>query len=126
MRLSVKSCDVGGMEARAESARAAALGVVAENVLSDCTEYVPVRFGDLRRSGKASVRGGEGVVMWGTDSETARYARVQYYGAGLSHTTEFTPENAKARHHWFDAAKAERKDEWSRMFGHEFGRRLHG
>ncbi len=127
MRLSVKAVDVGGAQSRGEAARTAALGVVAENVLSDCGEYVPYDLGALRGSGKASVRGGEGVVMWGTDAETARYARVQYYGAGLSHDTAQNAMHApKARHHWFEAAKAERKEAWCRMYGAEVARRLHG
>ena len=126
MRLSVKACDLGGMLSRADKARDAALGVVAENVLADCTEYVPYDLGALRASGKASVRGGEGVVMWGTDSETARYARVQYYG-DFDHGTAQNALNApRACRHWFDAAKAVRKDAWRKMFAGEYARRVNG
>ena len=127
MILSVKSADVSGMAARAESARDAALGVLAENVLSDCTEYVPYDSGALQGSGKASVRRGEALVKWGTDSETARYARVQYYGVGLNHKTKQNGKFAKkARHHWFEAAKAEREAAWREMYAVTFARGLHG
>ena len=127
MRLSLSSQDLGGLSSRDEPARRAALGVVAENVLADCTDYVPFDSGALRASGKAYVRGDEGQVQWGTDGETARYARVQYYGTGLSHDTTQNALNApRACHHWFDAAKAERKAAWRDAFGREYARRLHG
>lgn len=127
MRLAFKDCDLGALGARAGKARQAALGVVAENVLADCTDFVPFDSGALRASGKADVRGEEGRVRWGTDSQTARYARVQYYGAGLSHdTTQNTLNAPKATSHWFDAAKAQRKGAWMDAFGREYSRRLHG
>lgn len=119
------SADASGALARSDAAKRAALGVVAENVLADCTPYVPYETGALQGSGEGRVEGGAGVVEWGTTADTARYARVQYYGVGLSHATDANAAMAPmATHHWFEKARAARGEAWADMFGAEYGRRL--
>lgn len=126
MRARVASHDLGGLLARSDAARDAALGVVAHNVLADCTPYVPYETGALQASGQALQEGDHWVVEWGGDGDTAQYARVQYYDAGLSHDT---PANAamapNATDHWFEAAQAVRGDAWRDMFASEYEGRLH-
>lgn len=126
MRLSFLRADTGKLTGNAKAASEAALGVVAENVLADCTDYVPYETGALRRSGQASVRGGVGQVSWGTDADTAQYARVQYYGSFSHSTTANAVYAGKARGRWFEGAKAERKDAWRKMYAQEYERRIHG
>lgn len=125
MRLKVKSVDVRRLSARAAKAADGALFAVAENVLSDCSEYVPYETGALRGSGTASASAGKATVAWGTDADTARYARVQYYGVGLGHGTDANAAMApKACAKWFEAAKAVRKGAWGEMYAHELRRNL--
>lgn len=114
MRLTVKSAQV---KASPSKALAAAAFATAENVLSDCTRYVPVLHGNLRDSGQTRHGpDGSASVMWGTDALTARYARRQYYDEGLSHTTALNPANAGTGPHWFETAKASRQAAWESMF----------
>ncbi len=125
MRLTVKSCDVSGITSKAARALDGALWVTAENVLSDCRDYIPYETGDLRNSGKAKAKDGKGTVEWGTDQKTAQYARIQYYGVGLNHGTVANAVSApKACAKWFEAAKAVRKKDWERMLGYEYKREL--
>lgn len=126
MRIGLKSAELAGLTSRCEDATNAALGIVAENVLADCTPYVPYETGALRGSGRAAARAGVGTVTWGGDAATAAYARVQYYGALNHSTTQNAVFAPKARGHWFEAAKAERKQAWCEMYAQEYGRRLHG
>lgn len=126
MRVSLKSADLSGLTSRCEGAMEAALGIVAENVLADCTPYVPYETGALRGSGRAAAKAGVGTVSWGGDADTAQYARAQYYGAYDHSTSQNAIFAPKARGHWFEGAKAERKGAWCDMFAQEYGRRLHG
>lgn len=114
MRLKVRSATA---HAQASSALAAASFATAENVLSDCTRYVPILHGGLRGSGQTRHgSGGAASVMWGTDAATARYARRQYYDEGLSHTATNNPSNAGTGAHWFETAKASRQGAWESVF----------
>lgn len=114
MRLTVRSMSAGVQPSKALAAAAFA---TAENVLSDCTRYVPILHGNLRDSGQTRhSSGGAASVLWGTDSETARYARRQYYDEGLSHTTAHNPSNAGTGPHWFETAKASREGAWAAAF----------
>jgi hypothetical protein len=125
MRLSVQSADLTALTSRTAPANKAALGVVAENVLADCTPYVPYKTGALRGSGKATALADSATVAWGTDSETARYARAQYYGS-YDHGTDANAINApKACARWFEAAQASRKAAWVQAYSTEYTRRLH-
>lgn len=114
MRLKVRSASAG---AQASAALSAASFATAENVLSDCTRYVPILHGDLRGSGQTRHgSGGSASVMWGTDAQTARYARRQYYDEGLSHTSANNPSNAGTGARWFETAKASRQSAWESVF----------
>ncbi len=125
MRARVVSHDLGGLLARSDAARDAALGVVAHNVLADCTPYVPYETGALQASGQALQEGDHWVVEWGGDGDTAEYARVQYYDAGLSHDT---PANAamapSATDHWYEKCRSHRWGVWGKMFKREYEGRL--
>lgn len=115
MRLAVRSVST---KAQPSKALAAAAFATAENVLSDCTRYVPVLHGGLRDSGQTRhSSGGSASVLWGTDAATARYARRQYYDEGLRHTAALNPSNAGTCAHWFDAARASREGAWRAAFG---------
>ena len=129
MRLRVGAARLGPGLARSDAACRRALAVVSGDVLEKSNRHVPVRTGALRRSGVRTVRTPrEALVKWGTDQGTARYARVQYYGVGLSH---FTSANAaangcQATDHWFEHAKARYKGSWTRAFGKAYGEAMGG
>lgn len=132
MRARVASHDLGGLLARSDAARTAALGVVAHNVEADCRPYVPYETGALRDSGKPVQEGDHWVVEWGGDGDTAEYARYQYYTPGLNHGTSANEEGGGgeggenlATDHWFEAAQAVRGDAWRDMFASEYEGRLH-
>lgn len=112
--------DVSRARSRARSAAAAAAYVTAENVLADCTPKVPTLTGALRTSGRVRQAGdGRVFVEWGTDADTARYARPQYHGA-YRHETPGVSSPAL----WFERAERERGRAWLRMFGDEVEARL--
>lgn len=120
MNLRLAGIETGPILSKAQKAANAAKFAVAQNVLADCTEYVPYETGALRgtngnRSCDAIAPDGDGPakVMWGMDADTAKYARVQYYGVNFDHPRR--PNNSKGRAKWFDKAKAERKAEWVAM-----------
>lgn len=117
--------DPGDLLSGAQQAARAACGIVAHNILSDCADFVPYETGALRRSGRVDEGSDKVSVTWGGDEDTSRYARVQYFGVGLSHDTAANHANApRARHHWFEGARAEREQAWRDMFAREFTRRL--
>ena len=127
MRVRVREVGVGTLLANSAKAREAALFALAENVLSDCSTYVPHMTGDLERSGTAKVSGGRGQVAWGTTADTAKYARFQYYGVGLSHDTPGNRAYApKACAKWFEAARAARNGSWEKLFGKVLKEGMHG
>jgi len=73
-------------------------------VLRDSAPYVPMRTGNLMRSGNVGTKIGSGKVVY-----NAPYARAMYYGFHLHFSKEKHP---KARYQWFEAAKATKKEEW--------------
>lgn len=98
-----------------------AMFVTCENILSDCTPFVPVLSGDLRGSGRVTRHtGGQGAVEWGTDADTARYAAAQYYG-NFNHPNQ---PGVQSPAKWFDAAAESNRQRWVDMFGHELRARL--
>ena len=124
MRLKVGAIKLGPVLSKSEAACKRALTVVSGDVLEKSNRYVPVLTGDLRASGVHTVRTPrEAFVKWGTDADTAAYARAQYYGVGLSHST---PANAKANDcrasaYWFERAKASHKGSWTKAFRKVYG-----
>lgn len=116
MRLRLKAADVSGLASRSEAANRAALSITAENVLSDCREYVPFDSGALQASGATRREGDRAFVEWGGDSETAAYARIQYYNA-LNHATAQNALHApRATDHWYDHANADHGERWQGLY----------
>lgn len=120
VRCSLKSIDLSRARERPGRAAGAALFVTAENVLSDCTPRVPELSGDLRRSGRTRATGDLRVVVeWGTDADTAAYARPQYERP-YRHTTPGVASPAR----WFDEAEKEDGQRWLQLFDHELKARM--
>lgn len=116
MRISLKSIDVSGALARIERQSDAALGAVAENALSDTRPYVPYDTGALQGSGMTSVEGGRAYLEYGTDQDTARYAREQYYSPHNHDTRQNALHAPRACDHWCERSKADNGDRWCSMF----------
>jgi hypothetical protein len=110
MRVSYSGIDLGHIKQDERRNLNSALGIVAENALSDCERYVPYETGALRRSGRTVLSDGKAAIEWGGDSDTARYARRQYYDKGLHHTTSGTCAE------WARVCSASRKTAWEGMF----------
>lgn len=110
MRISYEGIDLGNVQPNERKNLNAALDVVAENALSDCTRYVPVDTGALRSSGRTVLSDGKAALEWGGDANTARYARKQYYDKSLKHTTAGTCAE------WAKVCAASRKAAWEGMF----------
>ena len=64
-----------GARAKIRRAVGALKFAVAEQILSDSTQYIPKQAGDLRDSGRIEVHGADVAVIWDTP-----YAAYQYYG----------------------------------------------
>lgn len=72
-------------------------------VLKDCDPYVPMRTGNLVRSGQRGTRIGSGQVVY-----NAPYAASCYYG-----NRNFSKEkHPKATRQWFEKAKAANRSKW--------------
>ena len=74
-------------------------------VLKDCTPYVPMNTGNLMRSGINATVIGSGEVVW-----NAPYASRCYYGNMNFRKTK----HPLACRQWFEAAKSVNKDKWVR------------
>lgn len=124
MRLSVKRVELFGLSEAVERANEAALGVTAENALSDTRPYVPYDTGALQGSGEARVEGDRALLEYGGDAETSRYAREQYYNAHNHETRQNAIHAPKACDHWGERSRADNGGRWARMHAAEMGRRL--
>jgi len=121
VRCALKSIDLSRARERPGRAAGAALFVTAENVLSDCTPRVPKLSGDLRGSGRTRAAGDLRVVVeWGTDADTAAYARPQYYG-NFNHPNQ---PGVQSPARWFDEAEREDGRRWVQLFDHELKARV--
>ena len=116
MRLRLRSVDVTAAVPKVREANNAALGITAENVLSDCREYVPYDSGALQGSGRTRLTDGSAYVEWGGDSDTSRYAREQYYNAHNHATDQNALHAPRACDHWCERARADRGDAWQQMY----------
>lgn len=110
MRITMEGINLGHILPEERSRANAALGIVAENALSDCERYVPYEHGALRGSGRTVLSDGKATLEWGGDAKTSRYARKQYYDQRLHHTTAGTCA------HWATVAAATRRVAWAGMF----------
>lgn len=124
MRLSLKSADVSGALEKVKRANEAALGVTAENALSDTRPYVPYDTGALQGSGQTKVSGERAYLEYGTDADTSRYARVQYYNAHNHGTAQNAIHAPKACDHWGERSKADNGERWAKMHASEMRRHL--
>lgn len=114
--LRLKSIDVAAADTKINQRCDRALGIMAQNALSDCRDYIPYETGALRASGQTTIEGKHAYLLWGTDVDTAKYAAKQYEDTSLSHATDANRANApKATDHWFEAAKASRLGAWVQM-----------
>ena len=122
MRIRVRT-DLAGVSDAVARANEAALGVTAENALSDTEPYVPYETGELRESGEARVAGDRAYLEYGGNA-SREYARIQYYNA-LNHETAQNAVHApKASDHWVERSQADNGDRWARIHGREMGRHL--
>jgi hypothetical protein len=72
-------------------------------VLKDCTPYVPRITGALEHSGIDGTTIGEGLIQYNSP-----YAKRQYYGY-FNHSTQSHPQACRM---WFEVAKAAHKNTW--------------
>lgn len=72
-------------------------------VLKDCDPYVPMRTGNLVRSGQRGTKLGSGMVIY-----NAPYAARCYYGNMHFNKTK----HPQATRQWFEKAKASCKTKW--------------
>jgi len=119
MNFDVRSVNTSKAQSKVKAAVEAALGITAENVLADCSVYVPVDTGALHDHGETRVSkdGKSASVVWGTDEQSSKYARPVYYCTDKRH-------DPPTRDHWFDYAKGLRGDAWRGMFAQAVKERL--
>lgn len=77
-----------------------------QDVLKDSNYFIPKQTGNLERSGILYSRIGEGHIEWNTP-----YARRLYYNPQYNFSKDVNP-NAQGL--WFEAAKSQYKDDWTR------------
>ena len=73
-------------------------------VLKDSAQYVPMRTGNLMKSGQTGTVIGSGNVVY-----NAPYARRMYYGTSFNFSKDKHPQ---ACAQWFEKAKATKKKDW--------------
>ena len=123
MRLRVKGVDLRGCSEAVRRANEAALGITAENALSDTKPYVPYETGELQGSGEARVANDRALLEYGGNG-SREYAREQYYNAHNHDTAQNAVHAPKACDHWGERSKADNGKRWAKMHAAEMGRRL--
>lgn len=73
-------------------------------VVKDCTPYVPMRTGALMRSGINGTKPGSGKVIY-----NAPYSKKMYYGLHYNFSKDLHPQ---ASAQWFEKAKAVELKSW--------------
>lgn len=96
--------NVAKVEAKRRKAREAAQAQLDQDVLKDSNYYIPARYWILRDSSIRSSKIGQGVLIWDTP-----YARKLYYNPQYNFSTD---QNPHAQGLWFEAAKANKRDDW--------------
>lgn len=122
MRIRLKSVKADGVTRKLERANERAMGATAENALADCVPYVPYDTGALRSSGQARVSSsGRGQLHYGTDADTAAYAREQYYSSHNHGTAQNALHAPKACDHWCERAATDHSERWRGMYAKLLG-----
>lgn len=86
---------------------------VANQILLDSDEYVPMKDGHLRGNVAIAIDGSN--VSW-----NEVYARAQFYGTnGIATFSSYTTPGTGKK--WFDTAKKANVDSWKRMAAEEMG-----
>jgi hypothetical protein len=117
LTMRVREVETSGISRKVSAATEAALGILAENALSDCRPYVPYGLGALQGSGKTNGGAdGHATIEWGGTGDTSRYAREQYYNPHDHATSQNALYAPKATDHWFEHARAERMDAWIGLY----------
>lgn len=102
------SIDSRGVTEKLKKMSALAMQAVAEQMLSDCRQFVPRQEGTLRDSARIAKDGDDRLLIWDTP-----YAAYQYYGCWPdgSHVIQHhsTPGTTTF---WVDEAKKSRLNEW--------------
>lgn len=80
-------------------------------VINDSNYFIPHITGTLEDSAVINTVIGSGLVKWKTD-----YARRQYYGIDFDHSKQSNPN---ARSKWFEAAKAQKIEQWRKLVNDE-------
>ncbi len=96
--------DTSGIISRLAPKFSLAQKFVDNEVLKDCDEYVPMRTGNLVKSGIRGTVIGSGQVKY-----SAPYAAKCYYGTHIHFSKDLHP---KATAQWFERAKAVNKQKW--------------
>lgn len=102
MNVDVK-LDTAKINSRLKSGNSRAQKWLDNEVIKDCTPFVPRLTGELERSGVSGTKIGSGVVVWNKS-----YANRQYYGY-FNHSVQSHP---KACRTWFETAKSLNKPKW--------------
>ena len=96
--------DLKGIRKKAGNGHKAAQYAVDNQALKDSNEYIPADQWILRNSSLSNSKIGDGELIWKTP-----YARKLYYNPQYDFSTD---KNPKAQGLWFEAAKAQNKQDW--------------
>lgn len=110
MKTSVE-LDKGGIIDKIETRTSRVQYLLDAKVLADSNYFCPQDTSALIDSSINANTLGQGYLEWNTP-----YARAQYYEL----PNKSTDKNPNARSKWFEAAKAEHKDDWLRMANAEY------
>lgn len=99
--------DVGKVCSRFDPKYQLAQSRLDSEVVRCSSPYVPMRSGQLMRSGENGTKPGSGQVVWNTP-----YARRMYYGLNYHFSTDKHPQ---ACAQWFEKAKAVHKAAWLKV-----------
>jgi hypothetical protein len=91
---------------KVSASKARAQKVLDLTVIKDSERFVPFESGVLEKSAMGSSKIGSGLVVYNTP-----YAKRQYYGK-FDHTKNKHPFATRL---WFEAAKAENLEKWTRI-----------
>lgn len=106
------------IEDKSRNAKLAAQKQLDQDVLKDSNFYIPARYWILRDSGIRASQIGKGRIIWDTP-----YARRLYYNPQYNFSKD---KNPNAQGLWFEAAKANKRNEWLRHAEENYARFFNG